>query len=162
MPRNLCALILSLAVALPLAACAAYRAQHQESEPAAGNQEAAPVAVQPSGEFSELRPDLQIARVKGELAEIKNNLSHQGRYSCCVDPPCTECLFKYGQCLCREMIRQQRAACGECTQGWIDGKGIVEGVDARELLERSKKLVDPAPGEKSGEEKPPEHHHHHH
>jgi hypothetical protein len=156
--------LVGLALALPLAACAAYQAQHGSAEPppAAALPETAPVSVRPSGEFSELRPDLQIARVKGELDEIKDNLSHEGRYSCCVDPPCTECLFKYGQCLCREMVRQGRAACGECNQGWIDGRGIVEGVDARELLERSKKLLDPAEGETSGQEKPPEHQHQHH
>lgn len=157
MPRS--SLALGFAIALSLAGCAAYRTQHRAAEPDAGGHEAVPVAVRPSGEFSELRPDLQIARVKGELDEIKTHLSHQGRYSCCVDPPCTECLFKYGQCLCRDMVRGHRAACGECTQGWIDGKGIVEGVDARELLERSKKLLDEPAGEGS-EAEPPEHHHH--
>jgi hypothetical protein len=149
-----------LALALPLVACAAYQAQHQAAKPQAGSQEAAPVAVSPSGEFSELRPDLQIARVKGELSEIKTTLAQQGAYSCCVDPPCTQCVLRPGECRCRDVVRKGGVACGECTQGWVDGRGIVEGVDAKELVERSRKEVDEAIRKQSGETPPPEPPHH--
>ena len=160
MSRNPVARLAALSLALFLAACAAYQAQHQAAVPAAADAHAtAPAAVRPSGEFSELTPDGQIARVRGEVEEAKANLARQGRYSCCIKPPCTECLLKYGQCHCRDAVRKQGPCCGECTEGWIEGKGAVEGVTAWELLERKKKLLDETNRQKSGEEKPPEQQH---
>ncbi len=152
--------LFGLALALPLVACAAYQAQHQAAaKPSAGSQEAAPVTVSPTGEFSELRTDLQLARVKGELEEIKTALAQQGAYSCCVDPPCTQCALRPGECRCRDAVRKHGAACGECTHGWVEGRGIVEGVDAKELVERSRRAEDEALEKKSGEA-PPEPPHH--
>ena len=152
--------LFGLALALPLFACAAYQAQHQPAKPHAGSgeAEAAPVSVNPKGEFSELRPDLQIARVKGELSEIKTTLAQQGAYSCCVDPPCTQCVLRPGECHCRDVVRKKGVPCGECTQGWVQGRGIVEGVDAKEVVERSRAAE--ANPENSGEAPPPEHQHH--
>lgn len=148
--------LLGLALALPLFACAAYQAQHQAAQPPAGAQEIAPVSVRPEGEFSELRPDLQIARVKGELNEIKTTLAQQGAYSCCVDPPCTQCVLHPGECRCRDAVRKHGVACGECTHGWVEGRGIVEGVDAKELVERSRRAEDGAINKGAGEAPPPE------
>jgi hypothetical protein len=154
--------LLGLALALPLLGCAAYQAQHQAAKPRAVSRaaEAAPVSVNPKGEFSELQPDLQIARVKGELKEIKDTLAQQGAYSCCVDPPCTECLLRRGHCPCRDAVRKKGAACGECAQGWVQGRGIVEGADAKEVVERSRKAADEAAQKNTGETPPPEHQHH--
>ncbi|HEY7216445.1 MAG TPA: hypothetical protein VIC28_17620 [Thermoanaerobaculia bacterium] len=157
MPPKSFVRLFGLALALPLFACAAYQAQHQPAKPPAVAQEIAPVSVRPEGEFSELRPDLQIARVKSELQEIKSNLAQQGAYSCCVEPPCTECLLRRGHCPCRDMVRKKAAACGECTQGWVEGRGIVEGVDAKEVVERRQKLNAQS---NAGETPPPEHQHH--
>jgi hypothetical protein len=165
MSRTLAGRLLGLAMTLLLAAaCAAYRAQHQAAAaPAPEAHEASPVAVNPSGEFSELRPDLQIARVKGEAAAVKASLAEQGRYSCCVDPSCTQCLLKYGECHCREAVRKEGPSCGECTEAWIEGKGIVEGVNAWDILVRERKKLEEANRQGSGEEKPPaqepQHHH---
>lgn len=155
-----CVRLLGLALALPLLACAAYQAQHQAAEPHAASSEAAPVAVNPKGELSELRPDLQIARVKSELKEIKDTLAQQGAYSCCVDPPCTQCVLRPGECHCRDAVRKHGVACGECTHGWIEGRGIVESVDAKELVERSRRAEDEAIRKDAGEAPPPEHPHH--
>lgn len=150
--------LLGLALALPLLACAAYQAQHQAAKPPAASSEAAPVAVNPKGEFSELRPDLQIARVKSELKEIKDGLAQQGAYSCCVDPSCTECLLRRGHCPCRDMVRKKGVPCGECTQGWVQGRGIVEGVDSKDLVERSRKAADEANPKDTEAAPPPDHH----
>lgn len=161
MSRNPFARLLSLSLALGLAACAAYQAQHQAAVPRTGAQEGGPAATLPSGEFSELQPDAQISRVKGEVEEVKANLSQQGRYSCCIDPPCNQCLLKYGECHCRDVIRQGGSSCGECNEGWVEGKGIVEGVDAADLLERARKKLEGGNRKESGEGKPPEPPHHH-
>lgn len=164
MSRVLVGRLLGLSMTLLLAAgCAAYRAQHQgAAAPATDSHEASPVAVNPSGEFSELRPDLQIARLKGEVEAAKASLAQQGRYSCCVDPSCSECLLKYGQCHCRDVIRKNGPGCGECTEGWIAGKGIVEGVNAWDILLRERQKLEEANRKGSEEEKPPPEPQHHH
>lgn len=159
MPPKSFVRLFGLALALPLFACAAYQAQHQPAKPPAGTQEIAPVSVRPEGEFSELRPDLQIARVKGELEEIKTALAQQGAYSCCVDPPCTQCALRPGECHCRDQVRKHGAACGECTHGWVEGRGIVEGVNAKELVERSRRVEDEAIAKEAGKAPPSEHQH---
>jgi hypothetical protein len=135
--------LLGLGAALALAACAAYEAQHAPPPPSSpGNPDAELAAIlPPEGAFSELTPDGQVARIRGEVEETRTALAEQGKYSCCVRPACNECLLKHGQCHCRDHIHQQ-GPCGECTQGWLDGRGTVEGIDAGELLERKLKSTD--------------------
>ena len=143
MSRNILVRMLGLVLALSLAACAAWQAQH-----------AAPVA---SGGHDHAPPsDARIARIQGEVEQVKADLARQGRYACCVEPPCTQCLLKYGECHCREAIRKEGPCCGECTEAWIEGRGAVEGVTAWELLERKKKILDEV-NEKGGGGG---HHHH--
>jgi hypothetical protein len=163
MSRHPLARLLILALALVLAACAAYQAQHQRAPaPPAASQGTAPAAIAPAGEFSELPPDLQIGRIQGEVAEVKTRLSQQGHYACCVDPPCNQCLLKFGRCRCREAVRKGGADfCGECTEGWVEGRGIVEGVDVRDILERRRRSRDEANRDGGEEPPPPEHRHHH-
>ena len=129
--------LLGLGLALALAACAAYEAQHAPlptSVAASGNPDAALAAILPP-------PDSQITRLRGEVEESREALAEQGKYACCVRPACSECLLKHGQCHCRHHIHQQ-GPCGECTQGWVEGRGTVEGIDARNLLERKLKDLD--------------------
>jgi hypothetical protein len=138
--------LLGLGLALALAACAAYEAQHapppSSAAAAPGNPDAELAAIlPPSGAFSELTPDGQIARIRGEVEQTKDVLAEEGKYACCVQPACTECLLKHHQCHCRDHIHQQ-GPCGECTQGWIEGRGAVEGIDARDLLARKKQMLD--------------------
>jgi hypothetical protein len=130
--------LLGLGLALALAACAAYEAQHAPPPTSAaaspGNPDAELAAILPP-------PDSQLTRIRGEVDETREALAEQGKYSCCVRPACTECLLKHGECHCRDHIHQQ-GPCGECTQGWIEGRGTVEGMDAKNLLERKLKRVD--------------------
>lgn len=167
MPRNPFRRLLGLSLTLLLAACAAYREQH--AAPAAGEPSAAaPAAIRPAAEFSELTADQQIARIRGEVEEVKTDLHQQGRYECCVHPTCTECLLNHGECHCREAVRKEGPCCGECTEAWIEGRGTVEGVTAWELLERRKNVLDEVnkkKGSGGGGEQPerqPEPHRHHH
>ncbi|HKI03326.1 MAG TPA: hypothetical protein VKK31_15210 [Thermoanaerobaculia bacterium] len=158
--------LLGLSLALLLAACAAFQAQHQGAAPSHDHDHAHAAVIPPPGEFSELAEDGQIARIRGEVEEVKANLARQGRYSCCVHPACNECLLKYGQCHCRDVVRDEGPCCGECTEAWIEGRGTVEGVNAWDLLERKKKMLDDANRKGSGqgggesEERPPHRHHH--
>ncbi len=53
-------------------------------------------------------------------------------YSCCIEPPCTECLtsgrFPNNACLCRLMIEEGRMdnVCDECLAGLAEGNGVFE------------------------------------
>lgn len=146
---------------LLLAACAAYQAQHTGGS---GVEEKGPLApadphphhAAPSSEFLEMSDREQLSRVRGEVEETKKNLERQGKYACCVRPACNECLLKYGECHCREAVRDQGPCCGECTEAWVEGRGAVEGIDAWELLERKKQQIREREGD--GGEKPPHHH----
>jgi hypothetical protein len=154
-----------LSLALVLTACAAYQAQHGGGAPAAGPEDHDhPAQVQaPSGEFTELPENVQISRIRGEAEAVKASLAQQGRYLCCVEPACTECLLKYGECHCREAVRKEGPCCGECTEAWVEGRGAVEGVNAWELLERKKAVLDEVNRKAAGggeKPPPPEHPHH--
>ena len=124
--------LLALSFALSLAACAAYQAQHGAAAARTAESGQAAATVRPSGEFSKLSPDQQAARVRGEAEEAKASLARQGRYACCIHPSCNECLHKYGQCHCRDAVRKEGPCCGECTEGWLEGKGTVEGAPCPE------------------------------
>ncbi|HEY0554893.1 MAG TPA: hypothetical protein VGG20_11545 [Thermoanaerobaculia bacterium] len=157
MPRKPVRRLLGLAMSLLLTACAAYQAQHAPppAAPSAAGEpgEALPEAAHPEGNFTALSDGAQISRIKGEVEQTKANLAQKGQYACCVRPACTECLLKYGHCHCRDAVRKAGPCCGECTEGWIEGKGAVEGVTAWEVLERKKKILEDANG-KAGREKP--------
>jgi hypothetical protein len=127
-----------LLVAATLFACTAFRAQHAGRRAAPAP---APAEESPAAAFTELGTDRQLARVRGEVSAAQRNLAQAGHYSCCVEPACNECLLKRGECHCRDLVRQS-GPCGECTEAWIEGRGVVAGVNARDLLERKKKLLD--------------------
>jgi len=147
---------LALCAALSLAACAAYQAQHGGSpEGAAVPAAAAQAAVQaPGRDYTELSDEGQISRVRGEVEVTKSNLAVKGMYACCVRPTCNECLLKRGHCRCAEVAREGGPCCGECTEAWVEGRGAVEGLNAWDMLERRKKMLDEVPQEPKGE-KPP-------
>lgn len=143
---------LALIAALGLTACAAWQAQHARPAETAGTGEAPPPSEKPSREFRDLATDTQLERVRGEVEETRWNLGSEGKYACCIEPPCSECLLRHGECHCRADVRQKGHACGECTEGWVEGRGVVAGVTALEMLERKKEQV-----QGKGE-----HQHHHH
>jgi cytochrome c-type biogenesis protein len=53
-------------------------------------------------------------------------------YSCCIEPPCTECLtsgrFPNNACFCRLMMEEGRMdnVCDECLAGLAEGSGVIE------------------------------------
>lgn len=152
-----------LILSLTLAACAAFRAQHGAVPQAEDHHHDHHAMHPPSPEFTEMSDGEQIARVRGEVEEAKKNLERQGRYACCVRPSCNECLLRFGECRCREAVREAGPCCGECTEAWVEGRGAVEGVSAWELLERKKQQIREREegGGKGEEEKPPQRHHRH-
>jgi len=119
-----------LSLALTLAACAAFQAQHGRQAPSPSGHEHH--ATAPSREFTELPRDAQVARIRGEAEAVKADLAREGRYLCCIEPACTECLLKFGECRCRHELRKEGPCgncCGECRDGWVEGRKVDERSD---------------------------------
>lgn len=123
-----------------LIGCAAYQAQHAGSTRAEAPGDAPAAAAAPAA-FRAQDGRAQLAEVKGELDHLKHELHARGQYDCCVEPACNECLLRDGECHCREVIESEGPCCGECTGAWVAGRGAVEGIQAWEVLERKKELV---------------------
>lgn len=123
-------------------ACAAYRQQHAMApRPAAATARA--LAVTPAADDFKALPDGDRgARLRGEVEVAKASLAERGEYRCCVRPTCNECLLKRGHCHCRDIAAKGGPCCGECTEAWVLGKGVVEGIDAVELLRTKASMLD--------------------
>jgi len=50
-----------------------------------------------------------------------------GKYNCCIEESCDECLKTHGECQCKKAVKNDKPVCDECYQGWKDGKGDVSG-----------------------------------
>lgn len=124
LPAALCLLGAAAATA-----CAAYRHQHAPAASRAQTHAHGAAAAPQDG---------RLAAVRGEVEAVKRALHAEGKYACCVEPACNQCLLEYGECHCREAVAENGPCCGECTEAWLDGRGVVEGIDPWELLERKK------------------------
>lgn len=145
MKRSVAALALVLLPLLAglLAACAAWSYQHAAPGPAPAAAE--PPTTAASAQFRALNADAQVGRLRGEAVTTKETLAEAGHYNCCIRPACNLCLLRDGRCTCREVIQTMGPGCGECLQGWIAGKGAVDGVDVRQILEDKLKEVKDKP-----------------
>ena len=131
----------SWATLLVASSCTAYRQQHAPAPPAAASAAATDATTAAGAEFRALGTGDQIGRLRGETAELKARLDAEGRYSCCVEPSCNECLHRRGECHCHHEVERD-GPCGECTQAWAEGRGAMPGIDARELLLRKLRQLD--------------------
>ena len=68
------------------------------------------------------------ARVLGELSLAIDGAVAEGKYECCIDPPCTMCymgnwLWDDGTCKCDEMIAngEYDKVCPQCARGLEEG-----------------------------------------
>ena len=138
-------LILALSASLLLSSCAAYRAQHARSAPAAapsgasmrGTDSAAPVHVPDQRVVNAIlsqplavKQTLLISEIDRYIEELKQ----AGQYDCCVRPACRQCAITAGECHCQQVVEKDGPCCGECTQGWVEGRGEVPGVDREQVL----------------------------
>lgn len=138
---------LALPVFLLFATCTAYRAQHgiahgggapsrtaaaTDSAPHHHVASAADSAVAAAIESQPL--DAKGAILLSELDKYINDLKAEGKYDCCVRPACRQCAMNAGECHCRQVINANGPCCGECTQAWVEGRGVTEGVDREAVL----------------------------
>lgn len=126
---------------LLLSGCAAYKAQHSGADVNTTRSEAAireetpalnpAVAAAFDNEPLSTKQALLISEIDKFQAELKAN----GLYDCCVAPACRQCALTAGECHCRMVIDANGPCCGECTQSWVEGRGITAGVDREKVLE---------------------------
>ena len=67
-----------------------------------------------------------------ELIKKKFELMKEGRYHCCIDGACNHCVAE-GGCTCGDDIKNGRPICEECYMGWLNGDGMVEGIDIKNI-----------------------------
>jgi hypothetical protein len=67
--------------------------------------------------------------VLNELSGAINDAKLEGKYGCCIEPPCTMCylwewLWEDGQCRCDEMIAKGdfESVCPQCKKGFEEGR----------------------------------------
>jgi hypothetical protein len=56
-----------------------------------------------------------------------------GKYNCCIEDACDECLKMEGSCDCKNAVKNNKPVCGECYEGWQHGKGAVSGKSAKDI-----------------------------
>lgn len=68
-------------------------------------------------------------RVLNELSLAIEEAKAQGKYKCCIEPPCTMCylgnwIWKDGSCYCDDMIKENKLnfVCPECLRGIKEGR----------------------------------------
>ncbi|HKR63660.1 MAG TPA: hypothetical protein VJZ00_08010 [Thermoanaerobaculia bacterium] len=140
------ALALALPMVLFFSTCAAYKAQHANTEPKAARASSNNAASEPAAEKVKLDPtvvasfDAQPIATKqalllSQIDTYREELKANGKYDCCVKPACRQCALTAGECHCRQVIDANGPCCGECTQSWVEGRGNTAGVDREKVLE---------------------------
>jgi hypothetical protein len=72
-------------------------------------------------------------KVRAELKAIKEDLTEEGHYSCCIAPSCDFCALSMNGCPCGMNLMQEEPVCGECKGGWDSGFGALPDVQARNV-----------------------------
>jgi len=84
-------------------------------------------------DFSQQDAAAQVAEVKAEIEIAKETMAHDGKYKCCIKPACDWCLTKANGCSCESMVDADQPVCPECGLGWKQGKGSLEGYEAKDI-----------------------------
>lgn len=56
--------------------------------------------------------------------------------SCCIKPSCDVCVQNFGKCTCLEDLKAGRPVCGECINGYKEGKGKLKLISIPEIKRR--------------------------
>jgi hypothetical protein len=75
----------------------------------------------------------QVATAKADVEIAKASLAAEGKFKCCIKPPCDWCLLKANGCVCADMIDADQPVCPECGLGWKTGAGSIPDVQPHEV-----------------------------
>jgi hypothetical protein len=133
-------IVLAVLATLLLTTCAAYKAQHADSDPKPATATPAahkemPLSPAVAAAFDSEPLSSKQAMLISEIDKFQAELKANGLYDCCVKPACRQCAITAGECHCRHVIDASGPCCGECTQSWVEGRGNTAGVDREKVLE---------------------------
>lgn len=127
---------------LLLASCATFQEQHQ---PLAEQQQETLFDFgfeKPSDEIAPADSTGTLSAAAQCALEAKEQKAALGEYTCCTAPSCNQCLILYGKCDCKYNLLNGKDMCGECLEGWVEGRGSVLGQtvkDARKAFKAGRK-----------------------
>ena len=75
----------------------------------------------------------RLDNIHDELKMVKAEMTKDGSYDCCVQPGCDWCVLHEGECECHDNLTASKEVCPGCGLGWHNGKGVVQGVDAKKV-----------------------------
>lgn len=84
-------------------------------------------------QFASLSFDSQHTSLLKDLEAAKAGLAAKGEYRCCVIPSCNWCLINDKHCTCAAHLEEGEAVCGSCGQSWAMGRGVLPGVEPRDV-----------------------------
>lgn len=76
---------------------------------------------------------VQDKKEETSLMKQKMKAMMAGKYNCCLEEPCDECLKAHGSCSCKNAVKNDKPVCNECYDGWQHGKGAVSGKSAKDI-----------------------------
>lgn len=74
-----------------------------------------------------------ISQKKPSLLKQKMKAMAAGKYNCCIEEPCDECLKVHGSCSCKKAVKDGKPVCNECYEGWKHGEGTVSGKTLKDI-----------------------------
>ena len=84
-------------------------------------------------QFASMSFDLQHVSLVKNLEAAKAGLAAKGEYRCCVMPSFNWCLINEKHCTCAAHLEKGEAVCGSCGQSWAMGRGILPGVEVKDV-----------------------------
>jgi hypothetical protein len=87
------------------------------------------------GKCPKCKMDLVEVKKDGKKSLMKQKMEamKDGKYNCCLQEPCDECLKAHGSCNCKTAVKNDKPVCNECYDGWQKGQGDVSGKSAKDI-----------------------------
>jgi hypothetical protein len=87
------------------------------------------------GSCPKCKMDLVEVKKEGKKSLMKQKMEAMtaGKYNCCIEEACDECLKAHGMCECKKAVKNDKPVCNECYEGWQKGQGAVSGKDAKDI-----------------------------
>ncbi len=76
---------------------------------------------------------VEVKKEKKSLMKQKMEAMKDGKYNCCTEEPCDECLKAHGSCSCKKSVQNGKPVCNECYEGWKRGEGDVSGKTFKDI-----------------------------
>ena len=74
-----------------------------------------------------------MAEAKEMLTDAKDQLTQEGKLTCCLKEPCNMCPLEENECDCYKDLKKGEHVCVECYAGWQQGKGGIAGIKTEDV-----------------------------